>query len=373
MNDPISWIEEQTSYPKFLWQDQHELRAAVGIKESFVALPSSIPEGLSLYGGMRFHPKEKDAMWSGFPASLFWQPEREVILPSPLTTPMRVRAANPIFVIEHSDLPSKKHWKEKMQELQFQMKRSQIDKVVFGRRRTLVFSQSLSFWSCVCNVQERMEHSTLFALELSPQLGFFGASPELLFRRKKNEVVTEAVAGTRPRGHTAHEDDLYEEELFQSAKDQEEFTYVPSFLQKTLALYCSSVNVGKKCIRKTHALQHITSTISGSLRTDVSDCDLLRALHPTPALGGWPREEALSLIANLEPFDRGWYGGPIGWATRNESAFTVAIRSCLLHHERLHAFAAAGIIQKSCAQSEWEEIERKLESIQNNLIAKKRI
>jgi menaquinone-specific isochorismate synthase len=87
---------------------------------------------------------------------------------------------------------------------------------------------------------------------------------------------------------------------------------------------------------------------------------VLRALHPTPAVGGYPNGEALEEIRAFEPFDRGWYAGPIGWIGADAAEFAVGIRSGLVRGSRLALFSGAGIVEGSVPEDEWAEIEQKI-------------
>ena len=86
----------------------------------------------------------------------------------------------------------------------------------------------------------------------------------------------------------------------------------------------------------------------------------MRSLHPTPAVGGYPTDQALDAIRAREPFDRGWYAGPLGWIGTHGAEFTVAIRSGLVQRRRLALFSGAGIVEGSVPAWEWEEIEQKI-------------
>ena len=86
----------------------------------------------------------------------------------------------------------------------------------------------------------------------------------------------------------------------------------------------------------------------------------MEQLHPTPAVGGYPRENALAEIEPLEPFCRGWYAGPIGWIGRHGSEFAVAIRSGLVEKNKVSVFSGAGIVKGSTPEEEWAEIEQKI-------------
>ena len=86
----------------------------------------------------------------------------------------------------------------------------------------------------------------------------------------------------------------------------------------------------------------------------------LPVLHPTPAVGGYPRGEALGEIRQLEPFDRGWYAGPVGWIGAEASEFAVGLRSGLVRGRTLALFSGAGIVAGSVPDEEWTEIEQKI-------------
>jgi menaquinone-specific isochorismate synthase len=88
----------------------------------------------------------------------------------------------------------------------------------------------------------------------------------------------------------------------------------------------------------------------------------MTALHPSPAVGGVPPGKALEYIREHEPFDRGWYAGPVGWIGPNSSEFAVAIRSGLVHDNTLSLYSGAGIVDGSTPEDEWNEIDTKLSS-----------
>ncbi|NBB72314.1 MAG: isochorismate synthase, partial [Bacteroidetes bacterium] len=88
--------------------------------------------------------------------------------------------------------------------------------------------------------------------------------------------------------------------------------------------------------------------------------DAVHALHPTPAIGGVPTEDALQAIRAQEPFARGWYAGPVGWIGPDAAEFAVAIRSGLIRDNTLALYSGAGIVDGSAPDSEWEEIEQKI-------------
>ena len=111
-------------------------------------------------------------------------------------------------------------------------------------------------------------------------------------------------------------------------------------------------------------IQHLQTPIEGPSAPGVDVLDALLAMHPTPAVGGSPREPALEAIARLEGMDRGWYAGPIGWMDVNgEGAFAVALRSALLHGREALLYAGAGIVAASDPERELAEAELKLQPL----------
>ena len=107
---------------------------------------------------------------------------------------------------------------------------------------------------------------------------------------------------------------------------------------------------------------HLMTQFNGILHPRISDDLILSSLHPTPAVGGYPKEKALKYIKELEPFNRGWYAGVLGFAGYNSAEFCVAIRSGLVKGKTLTLYAGAGIVKESTMEGEWNEIEEKIKS-----------
>ena len=192
-------------------------------------------------------------------------------------------------------------------------------------------------------------------------VAFLGASPERLFNREGNVIVSEAVAGTRPRGLSSEDDEGLREDLLHSAKDLSEHTYVRNGIGEALAPLCEELEIdGDIAEMKLARGRHLRSRVRGILKDGVTDAGLLEALHPTPAVGGYPRDGALAEIRDLEPFDRGLYAGPVGWIGAEASDFAVGIRSGLVRGRTLDLYSGAGIVDGSVPDEEWAEIENKI-------------
>lgn len=374
----LEWLSAQELYPKVFWQSREGniRRASIGASCFFSELPQfqpNDPQNRCYYGGMRFSREKKSLIWDGFPDRLFWTPYYEIIerngqqqfiehTPAQLLPPTPLFQTS-IYLKDQEESVAFPIWCEQFEKLKQKMAQTNTHKVVMGRNKRLYFREKISVWERIRSLQARTQNATIFAFEMQPGLSFFGATPEKLFSRKKNAFLSEAVAGTRPRGKTEQEDRLLQEELLQDPKEKKEFLYVKDFIHATLSPLCDSIRWGEDRTIKTTRIQHLYNQLHGNLKSTISDLDLILALHPTPALGGAPRKNALELILELESFDRGWYGSPIGWSTPDEAEFAVAIRSGLIRDNRMDLFAAAGILPMSNAEKEWKEIELKLNSI----------
>ena len=185
---------------------------------------------------------------------------------------------------------------------------------------------------------------------------FFGATPERLFQKRGTALLTEALAGTRRNG-----DESDDAELTSSAKDHAEHAFVREAIEAMLtSLGATSIQATEPALRRAANLVHLKTTITAELPEGVSAGTLLEAFHPTPAVGGTPRREALEFIANHEP-SRGWYAGPIGWIdAHGDSEFHVALRSCVVTNGAAWAYAGAGIVAHSNPHSEAKETQLKL-------------
>ena len=115
-------------------------------------------------------------------------------------------------------------------------------------------------------------------------------------------------------------------------------------------------------------IQHLYTPIQGKLAAAIGVLPLVETLHPTPALGGAPREQALAFISQAESVPRGWYAAPVGWIDHNlDGAFGVAIRSAVAQRQRVWLYAGAGIVADSEPEKEWAETGWKFRPIQQAL------
>jgi isochorismate synthase len=181
----------------------------------------------------------------------------------------------------------------------------------------------------------------------------------------EREVNAASLAGSRRRGATPEEDRALIAELLGSNKERLEHLLVARAIGDGLAPFCDALDVpSEPTLLQTHNIQHLYTPIRGHLRNGYDVLDLAAALHPTPAVGGWPRAAALDAIGRLERMDRGWYAAPIGWMDfKGDGVFAVGLRAGLLEGRELTLYAGNGIVAGSIPEAELAETELKLGSV----------
>ena len=183
-----------------------------------------------------------------------------------------------------------------------------------------------------------------------------------------------ALAGSIQRGASAAEDAALAAALMSSAKDRHEHRLVVDALRSCLHPLADRLYVADDpTVLSLRNIQHLHTPVKARLRRPEGVLPLVKALHPTPAMGGTPRDLALDFIQSHEPTLRGWYAAPVGWIEGNmDGAFAVAIRSAVVQKERAWAYAGAGITPGSLPRAEWNETEWKFQPIVTSLVENRR-
>ncbi|CAN6442330.1 unnamed protein product [Victoria cruziana] len=238
---------------------------------------------------------------------------------------------------------------------------SKLHKVVLARSSRVHTNAAIDPLHLLASLQKEGRHFYQFCIRPPQSPAFIGNTPEQLFHRVQLDVSSEAVAGTRPRGKFLEEDIQIERDFLLSQKDHLEFEIVRETIRRKLEMICDQVIVEpEKRILKLPRVQHLYARILGKLRSEDDEFDVLSNLHPTPAVCGYPTDEARQFIEETEIFDRGMYAGPVGWFGGRETEFAVGIRSGLVDKgpEAL-IYAGAGIVKGTIPSAEWEELELK--------------
>ena len=241
---------------------------------------------------------------------------------------------------------------------------SSVDKVVLARELTVESPAAHEVAAKLGALRELFPSCFCFCFG-TPEAAFIGASPELLVRRSGAVAATVALAGTTGRSADPAVDDHLGEAMLRSPKVRDEHGIVVRRIERILRPHSVWVHgEGEPFVIKVGNLQHLATPIRAQLAESHSAIELAGFLHPTPAIGGEPREAALALIAELEGIDRGWYTGPIGWMDAAEDGeFCVGLRSALLRDREAHLFAGCGIVADSDPAAELQESELKFEAL----------
>jgi menaquinone-specific isochorismate synthase len=260
-----------------------------------------------------------------------------------------------------ADSPGFEGWGRNIEKALAAFEGGGMDKVVLARRADFAFEEALDAPLLAEALREATPGCFHFYVEPEEGVAFVGASPERLYRRDGSDIKSEAVAGTRPRGDSDADDEDLRDDLLASGKDRAEHGYVRVGIEENLRPLCDALKVEERASEmKGASRRHLVSKVRGTLRGGITDADILEALHPTPAVGGYPKAEAVRAIRLMEPFDRGWYAGPIGWISSEGSEFAVGIRSGMVRGKKLSLYSGAGIVAGSTPEGEWAEIEQKI-------------
>ncbi|MDQ1256203.1 MAG: menaquinone-specific isochorismate synthase [Candidatus Hydrogenedentes bacterium] len=406
--DSLAWLDAQTVPVKTYWTDRPRNFRMAGVGAADIALAQAVTDyedlfdriqdrltyrhsDLRYYGAIRFAPdRTPGARWAPFGGYRFVMPRFELLnLPGGAVfacnlcpqegrsladdcdaalleiEDLRFDASECVqpqpACVSRRDCPDRDGWETVMQDVLDAIRDKKIEKVVLARESQFAFANPLDPVSMLRRLARHTPNSYHFCFQTAPGEAFLGASPEQLYRQRSMYVRSEALAGTRPRGDTPEADARLREELLASDKDRREHRIVMDSVQRTIEQVCRTTRADDevRLLSLPHC-HHLFCAVEGLLADNMQDSDLLRALHPTPAVAGHPTPEALDAIARLEPFDRGQYAGPAGWLGYDAAEFAVAIRSGLIRGNELSLYAGAGIVEGSTADGEWAEMEAKL-------------
>ncbi len=403
--DPLSWLSSQTSGPKTYWaeRDQSMRIVGLGFADSFSSdelidydslfthissrLGANAEDG-KYFGGFSFHPYPNSSNgWMSFGTCRFVLPRFEVVsddgtskficnliperdsnrLDRILSDLNKIRfgeATEPtvrLRVLRQTDNPDLAGWTRAVDLALQELDGTQLKKIVLARQSCLEFSNAIDAAHIMKRLSKKATHCFHFMFDNSEsQATFMGASPELLYHRRGNRLETEALAGTRSRGIDDEDDQRLGCKLLSSEKELREHAIVVDDISATLKQLAERIDQSDLGLLKLAKVQHLVRKFSAVLKNSISDADILKALHPTSAVGGTPTKVALEKIAQLEPFDRGWYAGPVGWVGHDQALFAVAIRSGLLSGKNLCLYSGAGIVEGSHPEAEWKELNKKL-------------
>lgn len=252
---------------------------------------------------------------------------------------------------------NRKRWINSVQETKKSINNGDVEKVVLARKITVSHNSTASPAKLINRLRQRYSGCYNFLVHQPGGSTFLGSTPERLGSVHKQQLMTEAVAGSIGRGPSDADDIKLENALKNSPKNLQEHRFVVQDIKDQLTPIATSIDFNPEPkVKKLANVQHLYTPINARLQENINILDIIEHMHPTPAVGGYPRRKAIPYIQKMETFDRGWYAGPVGWLNSSGSgSFAVAIRSGLLTDYSTSFFAGCGIVTDSDPQEEWEE------------------
>jgi menaquinone-specific isochorismate synthase len=241
-----------------------------------------------------------------------------------------------------------------------------LDKVVLARELRIEMSEDIDVVGVLARLRSSFPSSFVYSVD-----GMIGASPELLVSRSGDVVRSHPLAGTAPRSGDPAVDARIANALVASTKDQLEHRLTIDMVHDTLLPWCSYLDEeAEPSIVAVANVQHLGTLVEGRLSKPLpSVLDLVIALHPTPAVGGHPRADALALIEELEELDRGRYAGAVGWVdAAGNGRWAVALRCAQISGATARLYAGVGVVRESDPDAELAETQAKFAAMLGALL-----
>ena len=244
-----------------------------------------------------------------------------------------------------------------------------LSKIVIAQALDVSSRQPFRLFQSLNNLRILHPDCYIFSLSNGKGQNFIGASPERLLGIHNQELTTDALAGSAPRGKTVAEDGELAARLLNSEKERHEHQVVIDFITQRLEKLGLVPQMLTPQLRQLANIQHLWTPIRAKVPTNVQPLDIVAQLHPTPAVAGAAGDVACAEIRRYESFERGLYAAPLGWIDyRNNGEFIVGIRSALIDGDRARLYAGAGIVAGSDPDKELAEIQLKLQALLKALI-----
>lgn len=354
------------------------------LEEALIYNPYEVEgTGIVALGGMSFDPKRKRSkLWKNFQPSQFTVPEYTLTIKEnktflTMTTEVNLFDTIESYLLKWNEaykllnkkviMPKAAHIKSKIEiqkdkwltsvkKATEKIKENKAKKIVLAREMRVKLNKHAEISPILQKLIDGQVNSYVFAFEKGKDC-FIGATPERLVKLNGDKLLSTCLAGTAPRGKTKKEDERISIRLMNDQKNRKEHDYVVQMIRRSIEKYCTNIKIPTEpIIYPLKNLHHLYTPVRASLKNEYSIFNIIEKLHPTPALGGEPREVSLAFIRENESMDRGWYGSPIGWLDNKQNGeFAVAIRSGLIQQDEVSLFAGCGVMKDSKPQMEYEE------------------
>ena len=252
-------------------------------------------------------------------------------------------------------------WESAVQAAVGHIRTGTVTKVVLAREVEVTANRPIVVPTVLRRLRALYPSCTTFLVD-----GFLGASPEVLVARTGSAVRSRPLGGTRPRSGDPVVDAEHAAQLLASDKDRREHAVIVDAVASALGAVCNDLTVPPTPdIVQLRNVLHLGTVIEGTLTgPPPTVLELARLLHPTPAVGGFPADAALALIAQLEPNGRDRYAGPVGWVDRHgDGELVLGIRSAAVDCPRASMWAGVGVVEGSDTAAELAETQYKLQAL----------
>ncbi len=248
-------------------------------------------------------------------------------------------------------------WSRAVDRILGEVEEGKVSKVVLARAQSVDAEEGLDPVDVALNLWEENPGAHVFFFEPLPGQIILGAAPETVVAVSDRGFRATAVAGSIARGRTPEEQKRLARSLLESAKDRHEHRMCVEDMVRRLAPHAEDVRAEEEPhVLTLSSIQHLETVIEGRMNSGETALSVLESLHPTPAVCGFPRDDALKLLREEEPSQRGWYSGPVGWFDPDgNGVFVPALRFAVGRGREWKLFAGAGIVSGSDPSKEWEE------------------
>ncbi|WP_415900908.1 isochorismate synthase [Neptuniibacter sp. QD48_11] len=414
--DLIAFLSNNTSYQQMFWQARDQDRSLAGLGVAAEIIADSSAEAIAevrdfssrifsqskkaylpwFFGGFSFAAGDESDIWQGFPSSYFVLPqiclsetqgEYHLHIHLPCNGEAEWNTAKndlirmllaldwgqsvPDILEEGQQYQAcssidKAHWHDLCDQVKSDIDQKHIEKVVLARDVAISVDGSMNVHHLLNRWLALNPNTYSFMLQRGDKY-LLGCSPERLYKREGQQLSTESLAGTVGRGDDLVSDGQLSQQLLNESRFKNEHGLVSQFLQQQLEGVCSSLDFEPTQVMKLEKVQHLYQKVTAELNCKINDAELINLLHPTPAVSGYPRNAALNFLSSNESLARGWYSGGIGIVSFSDERefvdLAVVIRSALLENNRLHCFSGVGLVDGSDSESEWQELDSKINSL----------
>ncbi|BCE01312.1 isochorismate synthase [Marinicellulosiphila megalodicopiae] len=279
----------------------------------------------------------------------------------------------PLIAKSIVEIPSKAEFKKGVENALSRFERNELQKMVLSRTLNIKFDQDIQIKKTIETLEQTNQSGFVFGVKmfsehLQHNQTLIGASPELLLSKRGNKISAMPLAGSEPRGKTDSEETILSQRLLTSEKDLREHALVVESIKQVLTPFCKYLNIpDSPSLINTPTMWHLASSIEGELNNaDVSSLDVALAMHPTPAVCGFPKAVARQAISEIESHERGLFTGMVGWNDANgDGDWVVTIRCATVEGKNATLYAGAGIVAGSSAEKEYQETGAKFNTMLN--------